>query len=105
MFCPNCKYEYKKGINVCPDCGAALVEKLEEEPKLNFFTAELCDVEDEIEGNFIISVLEENGIECFLRENFLPHSRVVMGENKKYATVIVNKEKLEHAKEIIKEIK
>jgi hypothetical protein len=30
MFCPNCKYDYKPGIEKCPDCGADLVEKLEE---------------------------------------------------------------------------
>jgi len=33
-FCPNCKYEYKPGIAKCPDCGSALVERLEEEPPL-----------------------------------------------------------------------
>ncbi|MCR5268291.1 MAG: hypothetical protein K6E16_07235 [Lachnospiraceae bacterium] len=29
-WCPNCKYEYKEGITVCADCGAALVDSLEE---------------------------------------------------------------------------
>ena len=29
-WCPNCKYEYKEGIKVCADCGAELVESLEE---------------------------------------------------------------------------
>lgn len=27
-FCPNCTYEYKEGIKVCPDCGTTLVEEL-----------------------------------------------------------------------------
>ncbi len=26
--CPNCKYEYVKGIDKCPDCGAELVDEL-----------------------------------------------------------------------------
>lgn len=30
-FCPGCKYEYKPGVETCPDCGAALVEELTEE--------------------------------------------------------------------------
>ncbi len=30
-WCPNCKNEYRKGILVCSDCGAALVEELPEE--------------------------------------------------------------------------
>jgi hypothetical protein len=30
-YCPNCKYEYKDNVEECPDCGAKLVDKLEEE--------------------------------------------------------------------------
>jgi len=26
-ICPNCEYEYLKGITICPDCGAALVDE------------------------------------------------------------------------------
>ncbi len=32
-WCPNCKLEYRKGITVCADCGAELVDQLEEEKK------------------------------------------------------------------------
>lgn len=35
-WCPNCKYEYREGIEVCSDCGAKLVDDLSlisEEPK------------------------------------------------------------------------
>ena len=32
--CPECKYEYVKGVTICPDCGTALVdEKHFEKPK------------------------------------------------------------------------
>lgn len=27
-FCPNCTYEYKEGIKICPDCGTPLVKEL-----------------------------------------------------------------------------
>lgn len=30
-WCPNCKTEYREGIEVCADCGATLVEELVEE--------------------------------------------------------------------------
>lgn len=26
-ICPECKYEYVKGITICPDCGTALVDE------------------------------------------------------------------------------
>ncbi len=27
-FCPNCTYEYKEGVKICPDCGTPLVKEL-----------------------------------------------------------------------------
>jgi hypothetical protein len=30
-FCPKCRYEYKKGVKKCLDCGARLVDQLPEE--------------------------------------------------------------------------
>lgn len=30
-WCPNCKTEYREGIKVCADCGAALIAELKEE--------------------------------------------------------------------------
>lgn len=28
-FCPKCKYEYREGVQTCPDCDARLVAELE----------------------------------------------------------------------------
>jgi hypothetical protein len=39
-FCPNCKYEYKATVSVCPDCNEPLVDVLPE------------DVEDEFEEDY-----------------------------------------------------
>ncbi len=107
MFCPNCKYEYEKGVTTCPDCGEKLVEKLEEEKHPEFDSIELADVNNEVEGMTLISMLEENDIECFLRNNLLPHSRTVLRSNSKasFATVFVNKKKLTEAKEILEDFK
>jgi len=107
MFCPNCKYEYEKDITTCPDCGEKLVEKLDEEKHPEFDMAVLTDVNNEIEGITLISMLEEKNVECFLRNNLLPHSRTILSTNPKvsFATVLVNNKKLEQAKEILEDFK
>jgi hypothetical protein len=28
MFCPKCRYEYRKGLYVCPDCNVNLIDSL-----------------------------------------------------------------------------
>lgn len=33
-WCPNCKTEYQEGIEICADCGAALVDELTEEVEM-----------------------------------------------------------------------
>ncbi|MBI3922142.1 MAG: DUF2007 domain-containing protein [Armatimonadetes bacterium] len=34
MFCPQCQYEFKEGIAVCPDCRVPLLVELPSKPKL-----------------------------------------------------------------------
>ena len=42
-WCPNCRTEYRAGVSVCADCGAALVDELEE----IIDRAELCYMKNE----------------------------------------------------------
>jgi len=45
-FCPNCTYEYKEGIKVCPDCGTTLVEELIDQDWVVVYTSDqLYDVQ------------------------------------------------------------
>jgi hypothetical protein len=45
-FCPNCTYEYKEGIKVCPDCGTTLVEELIDQNWVVVYTSDqLYDVQ------------------------------------------------------------
>jgi hypothetical protein len=110
MFCPNCFYEYEKGIKICSDCGAKLVDKLPEEDEgdPNLETAELTDVNDDIEADAIKAMLDEEGIYSFLKTNVLPHSNIVMAGvfgKSKYGTIVINKEDLEKARQVLKDFR
>lgn len=52
-WCPNCKNEYKAGYTVCADCGATLVESLEEGKKAVYFGEEneLYQISDFMRAN------------------------------------------------------
>lgn len=54
-WCPNCKNEYKIGFTVCADCGATLVESLEEGKKAVYFGTEeeLYQISDFMRANGI----------------------------------------------------
>lgn len=70
MFCPNCKYEYNPGIKECPDCGADLVNKLDE-PKLTVEKESkfvfLCVAQDIVSATLIKETLEVNDIPCLVK--------------------------------------
>ncbi len=52
-WCPNCKTEYQEGFTVCSDCGADLVESLEEEAILvPFFQSEEKRIADKLASFF-----------------------------------------------------
>jgi len=52
-WCPNCKNEYKAGYTVCADCGATLVESLDEGKKAVYFGEEndLYQISDFMRAN------------------------------------------------------
>ncbi len=107
MFCPECLYEYKEGIEKCPDCEARLVDKLSEDkgqPHLE--TAELINVKNEAEAEYIRSVLMDNGIYSFIRSNVLPGSRLAFFSEKQegIGTIIINREDLEKARKILRDL-
>lgn len=109
MYCPNCLYEYEKGVKKCTDCGADLVDSLPPEDEgadPNLETASLTDVDDDIEADAIRAMLEENGIYSFLKTNLLPHSGIILAGifgRQKYGTIVINKEDLKKAKEVLKD--
>jgi hypothetical protein len=77
MFCPNCKYEYRLGVTVCPDCGATLVYKLPPEfkdEKPAPVLLELVTVFESADRSLIAvakEILDEAGIEYYAKNENL----------------------------------
>jgi hypothetical protein len=69
-WCPKCKFEYVPQITHCPDCGAALVAALPEEPApeaeygegAEFEQVVLCTLPDQIAATLLQNALHEAGV-------------------------------------------
>lgn len=66
-LCPQCRGEYREGISVCPECNEQLVDSLPPEEDAVEFT-ELFACTSGLEAERLQSILEEEDIECNLRE-------------------------------------
>lgn len=69
-FCPNCKFEYKEEVQICPDCGAVLVEKLPEQPPETLKPITyvfLKDLPSRLYAEMLKEALEEEGIPCMVK--------------------------------------
>lgn len=64
-WCPNCKTEYREGIEFCADCGAALVPELEKEIVLKL----LCQLDSEERANKLMEYLSYSSIEATCEYN------------------------------------
>ncbi len=66
-FCPNCRFEYKPEVKVCPDCGAKLVSKLEEEIIENIKYVPLRRVPSRLYAEMLQEALEKQDIPCLIQ--------------------------------------
>jgi hypothetical protein len=103
-FCPKCKYEYKPGIEICPDCDEKLVDSLPEE-ELEFDEevelALLCTTSNVIHIDFLKEALKDSGIPCLVkREAPTIYGSGAVGSAFFGARIYVPKDKLEEAKRI-----
>ena len=67
-FCPQCNAEYKPEVLMCSDCKVQLVPELVQTEVTEY--GDWCVVEsvpNELVGNILQSVLEEDGIPVYLR--------------------------------------
>jgi hypothetical protein len=75
-YCPECRYEYKSQVKICPNCGEKLIARLKKvkkakdkivigksEPKLRL----LYTTKSMIYINFLKETLGENHIPCLIK--------------------------------------
>jgi DNA-directed RNA polymerase subunit RPC12/RpoP len=66
-YCPNCRYEYKDNIVECPDCGAKLVEKLEEETIEDIKYVPFRTLPSRLYAEMLKEALEKEGIPSIIK--------------------------------------
>jgi hypothetical protein len=109
MYCPECRAEYREGIEVCPDCEVQLVPTLPpEEP-----AAELVPVFETADVSLlpvVKSVLDSAGIPCVVQGDealgVLPVGRWGAGISQSgrglAATILVDRGRAEEAEELLR---
>src|SRR3990170_8012601 len=68
-FCPNCRFEYKQEIKICPDCGADLVPELQvkKENAENIKYVQLRGVPSRLYAEMLQEALEKQDIPCLIQ--------------------------------------
>jgi Putative prokaryotic signal transducing protein len=64
MFCPNCRSEFRAGIETCPDCNVPLVASLPTESHDQAAWVEVAETADPSLVPVLRSALEAAGIPC-----------------------------------------
>ncbi len=97
-ICPQCNASYPEDIIICPDCRIILENETEAIP---VELVELYVTFNDIEANFLLSLLKENGIIALIRDmTITPYPLKIAPFSEK--RVQVEKEKRDFAVEIIK---
>lgn len=101
MFCPNCKAEYLPGVTVCAECGIPLVESLP--PDTEHEKAKFVEVVSTFNAGdiaLIKSILDDGEIDYLIEgENFNSTTPLLQP-----VSILVPEEKLEAAKDILKDL-
>lgn len=104
-FCPQCQYEYEAGTNICPDCGAELVESLPEVEikKSPVKWVKLRSLPGRIYAEMVKEVLDREGIPSRIIGGVFD-SQLVHGTEGTLATIFVPQEYSERSQRIQNEM-
>ncbi|KPL00556.1 MAG: hypothetical protein AMJ91_04150 [candidate division Zixibacteria bacterium SM23_73_3] len=68
-YCPQCRFEYKKGMKKCPDCGAPLVDKLEKESPQGINYVPLRTLPSRLYAEMLQDSLKKEGIPSIIKSD------------------------------------
>jgi hypothetical protein len=103
MFCPKCRYEYRAGFYVCPDCNTNLVDTLpEEQPEHTEYAeyAEILFTYNPADVAMIKSLLDAEDITYYFNAEQFMYVRPLAEP----ARLMVKKDEAEKAKEILHDL-
>jgi len=82
LFCPECKSEYQKEIEICADCGVSLIFNLpSEHPLTNISWIKLKPISGKIFADMISEILNKNKIPHYLKADFLTSALGIQSGN------------------------
>ena len=76
-YCPDCKYQFEKGVTECPDCNTKLIDHLPSEHEVDSKWKLLKKFSSEVEANMVKEVMENNDILCLITFDVLHDSLLV----------------------------
>jgi hypothetical protein len=104
MFCPVCESEYEAGIDVCPDDGTALVERLTPENTLKDYSearfVPLHNIGSPAEAEMVHDILTQNGIRSAVQSGGMDAFSPLLSTSAPGALVLVDERDLDRAQEI-----
>ncbi|MDP2807750.1 MAG: DUF2007 domain-containing protein [bacterium] len=106
-YCPQCRSEYREGFQTCSDCGSPLVGNLPEISADAIPEGELASVfdpPDQMIGQALAALLEDNGIRCILKSEQIPmYNGVAMMLQSRWGQLMVLEGDRARAEDLIKE--
>jgi len=112
-YCPECRFEYRPGVDRCPDCGEALLEGSPPAPEHQSLPPPgtelvlLCPVADPTEAEIVRSALAEAGITALIRRHGPltgELAAVADGATHDYALIFVTRNRLTEAQQALVEV-